>query len=174
MWRSVHTGSFTALNFDGAGMDFTSVVTNADTGVPYDVFAYIMTTDSVDWPGTGAKTLNWSFSGEPTEGGTVYIFCLKGLDVSNPVGNTDTQKEGSSFTSSLAGVSSGDLSFVVIAESQGQSITVSGNGQTVLATGSAENAVDWGIAYEDGESAMVASSTGSSYPGYVAFVVNSA
>jgi hypothetical protein len=174
MWRSVHAGDFTTINFDAGGKDFTQIVTNSTTAVPYDVWAYIMTTDSGDWPGVGSKTLYWTFSGDPTEGGTVFAFYLKGLNVTSPMVDTDTQKTGSSFTSSLSGVSSGDLSFVVIAEEQGQSITVSGNGQTVLDTGAAENKVDWGIAYEDGEDAVIASSTGSSYPGYIAFSVNRA
>ena len=64
-WVSNKITGFSALNFDGSGMDFQQIVTNAENinyKSDYDVFANIITSDNAAWPGTGSKTLYWNFN----------------------------------------------------------------------------------------------------------------
>lgn len=178
-WRNATALDFATLNWDGAGMDFTQVVTNKSTTDQYDIWAYIMTSAAAAWPGTGSRTLAWTFNQAPTEGGTVVIVFLKDLDTDNPVVDTDSQKAGESFTSSLTSVAAEDLSFVTVVDYYGTGTPgASGSGQTTLASNVAnDNGVDWIISYEAGETALVASGGQTSFQGeftgYIAFSIRS-
>jgi hypothetical protein len=130
-----------------------------------------MTSASGYWPGTGAQTLYWTFYNAPTAGGSVIIIFVKGLNTSTPTRSTDAKINSSSFTSALASVAAGDLSFVMGMDESYQSVDASGNGQTVLASNTSDNACDWEIAYEQGEDGMIIASPGSSLACYIAFAL---
>lgn len=170
-WRNNTALDFTALNWDGGGLDFTLIDTNKSSSDPYDVWAYIMTANSGSWPGTGSKTLHWTFNAAPTEGGTVVIVFLKNVNGASPVVDSDYQK-GGAFTSSMAGVGVHDLSFVAAANYVGNGVDAELGSQTRLTDGSNDNSVDWEIGYELGESAMQADALfDDTYIGYVAFAI---
>lgn len=168
---------FTALNWDGGGLDFTQVVTNKSTSDPYDVWAYIMTSADGNWPGTGSQTLNWTFNGTPGEGGTVVIAFLKDVNTASPVVDTDSQKTGATWTASLSGVGSSDLTFIVVVDYQNTGAPSStGSGQSVLTSDTGnDNGVNWVIAYEAGEAGPSASggtlAEQGTFTGFIAFSI---
>lgn len=183
-WRQSYALNFATLNFDGSGMDFAQVTTNADTTDPYDVWAYIQTNEFPGWPGTGSgKTLTWTFNNAPQEGGSVAICFLKNLATDDPVIDIKNQKGGATFTATLDGVESDDLTFVVAVDYTGSGTpTASGAshpGQTVLLTNTTgDNATRWVIAYEPGESTPTAAAgtlnSQGQYTGYIAFSIANA
>lgn len=181
-WVSNTAVDFDELNWDnGATLDFTLVATNTSANNPYDVWCYRMCINDGNWPGTGSKTLYWSYNSAPSEGGTVVIVFLKGVNTSSPVIDTDSTKNpaGTSWTASLSGVSTGDLTFICGADYYSYSPDIncapSGYGQTLLTSGANDHLVDWSIGYEDGEGAPRAEYSSSSvYEGIIAFAIAAA
>jgi hypothetical protein len=169
--------TFDKLNFDdtASAVDFTSIVTNADTTNPYDVFAYIMTSTDADWPGTGSATVYWAFNSAPGEGGVVEIWFVKGLDESDPTRSTDSNKAtgASTWTATLASVDADDLTFIIGSDYQGggHTITVTNDSQTELDSGSNDNSVIWAIGYEQGEGSPSVTYNVGTYSGEVAFAL---
>lgn len=180
MWRNNHAGDFDELNWDnGATLDFTQIVTNKSISDPFDVWAYIMTSNSGDWPGTGNKTLYWSFTGigPIPEGGTVVIAFVKGLYTLDPIRSTDSDKGTAIWTASLAGVEAGDLSFLCGVIWELSNIDVIGVGQAVLDSDVSDNFLDWNISSELAEgSPSYSTSAGlgdTQYNGAIAFALRS-
>ena len=179
MWRNAHAGDFDELNWDNeAALDFTQIVTNKSLSDSYDVWAYVMTSDSADWPGEGNKTLYWSFTGVPIEGGTVVIAFIKGLDVSNPVRSTDSDKATEDWTAVLTNVEAGDLSFLCGAIWNASIIDGVGGGQATLDSDVDDNGIDWNVSSELGEenpSYTTSAGVGDTqYNGAIAFALRSA
>jgi len=157
-WVSNVANDFASLYWSGgSGTEFTSVVTNSTTSDPYDMWAYIMTDESSDWPGTGNQTLYWTFDSAPGEGGTVAIFFVKGLDTSDPVRDTDSEKDGAytdgehTWTASLSSVDADDLTICAVVDYKTRESATFGSGQTSLDSAVNDNSVDWEITYESGE-----------------------
>jgi len=170
-----HLHVFDALNWDNGGtVDFTSIVILNATF--YDLHAYVMTSTDGNWPGTGAKTLSWSMDRTAVEGGAITIVAVKGLDKTTPTRSTDSNNMfGSprSWTASLSGVISGDLSFIAGAEFVAYGTTWSqGTGQTQLQQRT-DSEVRWTIGYEAGESApsLTAVSYAGDYSSGIAFAL---
>lgn len=176
-YRASTTATFTKLNWtNAAGVNhFTSIVSNASTTDPYDVFAYWMKSDDANWPGAGTHTLYWTFNAAPTEGGSVVIHALQNAGA---VVDTDIAKGFTSFTSALSGISATDLSFLVIGNYFEETTTgYTSNSQTSLTSGSNDNSVDWGISYKFNEDGMVATSSNGfdgPYSGAVVFAISEA
>lgn len=176
MYRNNHAGSFDQLNWDdGAALDFTEIAKNSTTADPYDVFAFIMTSADANWPGTGAQTLYWSFTGAPTEGGTVWIYFAKGLNTSSPVGDTETGKialtGNQQVSTTLANVGADDMCVLAVAEYQEHELS---SANTQLGFTDGDNGVEWIIVGDLNDSSLVVDITnsgGSVYTGYVAFVL---
>jgi hypothetical protein len=165
---------FAELNWDDGGTnDFDLVVSNSDTTAPYDLFAYIMTDESADWPGTGSQTLYHAPDYNPSEGGAVIAVALKGLDTTDPIGDTDaTKNEGTSYTPTLSNVASGDLVFCCIADYSSRTVSVDET-QTEAASGTLSQ-VDYIVSYEDGEDQPTSETTSTGYTGRIHFVVEQA
>lgn len=173
-WRNAHALDFTALNWDNSGLDFSLIVTNKSTTDPNDIWAYIMTSASGAWPGTGAKTLYWTFSGAPTEGGTVYIFFVKGLNTANPVRSTASDKDQYTWSTTLADVATGDLCLVAMSNyNTNIDADPVGSGQSVLIEQTTpENSDTYGIGYKsDNGSVSINSVAGQPYDGEIAFAL---
>jgi len=168
---------FDELNWDnGATNDFTQVVHNGAGANNSVVFSYIMTSASGDWPGTGSQTLYFGFNATPGGGGPVIIVFLKGLDTSTPTVDTDSDYDltDGDWTASLSGVSSGDLTFLMVGIYYAYTIDGRGSGQTQLASDSNDNSFEWEINYEDGEGSPSIQTNDSIYSGAVAFAVSAA
>ena len=175
-WIDGVAAAFDELNFaDDASLGGTLIVTNTDDTDPYDMFAHIITSADAAWPGTGSHTLYWSFNSAPTEGGTVLIFFVKGIDTINPVRATDSQKNVDTTwtTDTMGAAEAGDLSFIAVATyfNTANNAVPSGYAQTLLDSGANDHSVNWGVGYEQGEDAMVATSQTATYAGYIAFVL---
>lgn len=174
-WIDSVANDFDKLNWDAHATndDFAQIVKLAGTGNPYDVWAYVMTSADGDWPGTGAQTLTFGFATTPTEGGTVVIVFVKGLDTASPTRSTDTQGGSADWTATLADVGGDDLSFIVVDGFRTTTIDAPGTGQTVLTSGDNENDVDWQISYELAEGGPSYNTTGGSpdYHGGIAFAL---
>ena len=173
-WTADAINGFSALNFDGSGMDFQQIVTNGDNvnyTVDYDVFASIITSDDPAWPGTGEKTLYWNFEQYITEGGTVLIVFLKNVNGADPVVDTDFESSIQNWTSDMAGATANTLSILVSADYNDYTITANGNGQTVLASAKGENSVSWVVAYKLNENYMQVTGVDNLYKGFIAFML---
>ena len=173
-WTSGKINGFSALNFDGSGMDFQEIVTNGDNinyTVDYDVFASIITSDNAAWPGTGEKTLYWNFTQAITEGGTVVIVFLKNVDGANPIVDTDYASAVQNWTSDMAGATTYNMSFLVVADYQNRAITANINGQTVLLSAKREHSVSWVVAYKMNENYMQVTGVSNAYKGFIAFML---
>ena len=171
-WTSGKINGFSALNFDGSGMDFQEIVTNGSLSYPsdYDVFASIITADNPAWPGTGSKTLYWNFTQAITEGGTVVIVFLKNVDGANPVVDTDFASAVQDWTSDMAGANANNMSFLVVADYQNRAITTNINGQTVLLAAQ-EHLVNWVVAYKTNENYMQVTGVANLYKGFISFIL---
>src|SRR5690606_41881131 len=93
------------------------------------------------------------------EGHQRSLIYYSGVDQSSPIVDTDTHTgsdDGTSFTSSLTGVTADDMG-VVVAYNFSSSPTVSGGSQTTVLTPGVFNNAGIGIAEEQGEDEMVAS-----------------
>jgi len=172
-WTSNAINGFSALNFDGSGMDFQEIVTNGENinyTLDYDVFANIITADDPAWPGTGEKTLYWNFTEYITEGGTVLIVFLKNVDGANPVVDTDFASAVQNWTSDMAGANANNMSFLVVADYQNRAITTNINGQTVLLSAQ-EHLVNWVVAYKMNENYMQVTGVSNAYKGFISFIL---
>jgi hypothetical protein len=150
------------LSFDGAGIDLNQVgyARYLDSYNAVQVDVYVMTATSGAWPGTGSKTLTVQAPSARQEGYNVGLAYYSGVNQSTPTGSTDAHNapdDGTSFTSALTGMASGDLGMVA-AYDYGAPPTVSGNSQTTILTpsGALANA-GFALAEKADESAMVAS-----------------
>ena len=173
-WTSGKINGFSALNFDGSGMDFQQIVTNGDNvnyTVDYDVFANIITSHNSAWPGTGEKTLYWNFTQAITEGGTVVIVFLKNVDGANPIVDTDYASAVQNWTSDMAGATTYNMSFLVVADYQNRAITANINGQTVLLSAAVDHLVSWVVAYKTNENYMQVTGVSNAYKGFIAFML---
>ena len=173
-WTTNKINGFSALNFDGSGMDFQQIVTNGENinyKSDYDVFASIITSDNAAWPGTGGKTLYWNFTQAITEGGTVVIIFLKNVDGANPVVDTDFASAVQNWTSDMAGANATNMSFCVAADFDNNSITANNNGQTVLLSAKREHSVSWVVAYKMNENYMQVTGLANVYKGFISFIL---
>lgn len=95
---TISTPMLTAVNFDGAGYDFT-LVGRAYWNAPdqYNtVEVAIMTRASPDWPGTGAQTVSWAATPSISEGLNIHVFAYRNVDIFTPIGAVATRDQGSS------------------------------------------------------------------------------
>jgi len=170
-------------NFDnGATADFTEIISqpytySGDTDDQASAAYYMLDTD-VNWPGTGSKTLYYSFPTTLDEGAVLTVTYWKGIDKTTTIGDTDSQ-EGSDagygatgWTGSLAGVGASDM-MVVASYHYGTGLDVdpSGSGQTLVLESSAFNNDMLGISYEVGGSTP---QVDGSWRVPIAFVINAA
>ncbi len=175
MWKDAHAGDFGELNWDnGSTLDFTQIVTNKSASDAYDVWAYMMTSDSGDWPGTGSKTLYWAFTaGVPIEGGTVVIVFVKNLDTSDPIRSIDSDKGNADWAATLTNIEAGDLSFLCAVVWEATNIDAIGSGQIALDDGASDNLVDWNVSSElaEGSPSYSTSAGDTIYNGAIAFAL---
>lgn len=126
------------LNWDdGSALDFTLIVEQqTDSDDTYNLSAHIMTSTDGNWPGTGAQTLYISLDQALNEGQVYLIQAVKGVNTSTPIRDTDqAPNPAGTFTASLSGVVSGDISFVSRADFNGPAYVdnhTHGSGQTEL------------------------------------------
>ncbi|MEZ4591819.1 MAG: hypothetical protein R3D55_11865 [Chloroflexota bacterium] len=171
-WNNSNSNDFGSLNFDnGSSVDFSLIVNRDGVGDEYNVWSYIMTAGSVDWPGIGSNTLYWTFDQTPNEGGSVIVVFLKNVNASSPVVDTDGGSS-TSFTSSLSGVASGDMTFGFILNFNVDGAdTEAGTGQVELVSDSGDNSTEWSLGYELGESSFQISCTYADYVGIIAWSI---
>ncbi len=185
--NSVTTGPAEDLNFTGLtdGLDFSLIIAQRyDASYPsLCISAYRIDSSSPDWPGTGAKTLYYDAVGTSySEGTNICVAYVKGVDSASPVVHTDSEEANAgtgNFTSSLTGISSGDLSFVAAYDydtSAPPDAAPTGSGQTAIAAldgGGGIGGSALAVGYEAGESAIRVDS-GSAYQAAIAFALKEA
>lgn len=163
-WNGNGNYNLDVLNFDNGGtFDFTQVelCDYESNGVYTTCSAYIMTSSSADWPGTGSATLYWSIDGSAVNGMCLVIFQVENNDTSTPIvdsapaHNADITNNTTHTFSAMTGVGSEDLG-IVGGHDVGSTINLvpSGAGQTLIAETSAFNTAVAAAAYELGEDAM--------------------
>jgi hypothetical protein len=158
---------FDQLNFDnGNDLDFTHIVTGCyeDTPPTYaQMSAFGMTATDGDWPGTGSKTLYFRVDGgtNPGEGLQIHVSYWKGVDQSSPVVDSEWRAHSSSYyTSSLTGVSTGDMGVIASYAYNGTiDVDLPGKGQTAIAESAVYRSAGFSIGYEAEEDALDAESS---------------
>jgi hypothetical protein len=172
--------TFTALNWDSSGLDFTlAVKENGDTYGSSGTVLYVLTSDDTGWPGTGSgKTLYWTQSHNIAQAPQIWVGFFKGVDTADPIGAT-TWSDGSyddyssvSHTSSLGTVDAADMSIMASYYwYDGNTPTNAGSGQTLFANMSGDFQSLF-VVGELGESSL--NVTGLDYPITAAFVLQAA
>ncbi len=158
-WNSAGDCLVSKLNWDNhaTNQDFTSIVSNYDGANQYGAAALIMTDSSVDWPGTGSKTLYWGYSRATTEGGVFTILFLKGLDSGSPIRASDSDSKATTFTHTLTGSVSGDLTISNVSDWHGNSGTIDANtdgSATNIDSSFRDNDVRWDLDRIDGATSV--------------------
>ncbi len=101
------------LNWDdGDDNDFTLIeYTDYDETGYRQVEAWIMLSSNPNWPGAGQnKTLYFTKYGyNQWDGYSMAVFFVKGINKSEPIGDTDKRLVGGNWVSSLTGVGGGDM-----------------------------------------------------------------
>jgi len=175
VWSDSSSHDFDILNWDAhaTNVDFTQIAIAADAGNTGDIFAYIMTDTSGDWPGTGSQTLDWGINNPATDGQTYVIMSVKGLDTTTPIRDTDTSiNTTQTWTASLSGVLSGDLTVIARCEyNPGVDSFTHGSGQVELHDTLTNNEVST-VSTEAGEaSPAVTANADSNFDAGIAFAL---
>ena len=132
-WEDTYIAA--VLNWDdhATNNDFAPITFAPWATTDVQAEAWIMTSASGDWPGSGSQTLYWDAVTTLSQGVNVCVFTVSGSVTADPIIDTDSRGAGGDWTASLSGVSSGDLAVVVGVDAAGVAEPVpSGSGQTSI------------------------------------------
>lgn len=144
----------TALNADGAGMDFATIVQGQYAAGLNVAAAYYLGDWQAGWPGTGACELTWARGGSGFSRGYAFVvFSVKGVDEGAPIVDSEWRTGGAAYTSALSGVATGDLAFAAGYRYNGTfDVDPAGYGQTAIHEAAGVfNLCGYGVAAELGE-----------------------
>ena len=112
------TSAFDELNWDSGRttQDFVDVGTSFYSGDNPIAGMFYMARNDTNWPGTGAQTLYWVWHGASiSEGLNIHVDFYTGVDISNPMVDSDTADYGGSPQSLATTGGGADDMFVCVA-----------------------------------------------------------